>query len=286
VDVSAHGPVHRGPRIVPALGRTLDPAGKPVPPTPGQDTLDQLIATMLDPSPDTIAVGPTALPLAPVRANGIWARLDDDDRSDLAVLGRPRRYPSGGVLFAQGEQSNHVLLLTGGRVKVFCTTEDGREPVLGLRGEGELVGELAAIDDHSGGRTSTVVAMEPVTAQEISGPEFRAYLAAHPSAAMELLRMVVGRLRSADRRRIEFGGFETTSRLAHLLAELADEDGDSTAENGIDIPFSQDELAAMVGASRESVARALARLRASGLVESRRRGVALIDVAALRRHGL
>jgi CRP/FNR family transcriptional regulator, cyclic AMP receptor protein len=125
-----------------------------------------------------------------------------------------------------------------------------------------------------------------VTAQEISGAEFRAYLAAHPAAAMELLRMVVGRLRSADRRRIEFGGFETTSRLAHLLAELADEDGGSTAENGIDIPFSQDELAAMVGASRESVARALARLRASGLVESRRRGVALIDVAALRGHGL
>ncbi len=60
---------------------------------------------------------------------------------------------------------------------------------------------------------------------------------------------------------------------------------DSTAVSGVEIPFSQDELAAMVGASRESVARALARLRASGLVESRRRGVALIDVAALRSHG-
>jgi CRP/FNR family transcriptional regulator, cyclic AMP receptor protein len=212
-------------------------------------------------------------------------RLDEGDRRDLAALGRPRRYPSGGVLFAQGERTSHVLILTGGRVKVFCTTEDGREPVLGLRGVGELVGELAALDDHyEGGRTSTVVAMEPVTAQEISGADFRAYLAAHPAAAMELLRMVVGRLRSADRRRIEFGGFETTSRLAHLLAELADESGDPT-ENAREIPFSQAELAAMVGASRESVARALARLRADGLVESRRRGVALLDVAALRRHG-
>jgi CRP/FNR family transcriptional regulator, cyclic AMP receptor protein len=223
--------------------------------------------------------------LAPVRTSGIWTRLDEGDRRDLAALGRPRRYPSGGVLFAQGERTSHVLLLTGGRVKVFCTTEDGREPVLGLRGEGELVGELVALDDHEGGRTSTVVAMEPVTAQEISGAEFRAYLAVHPAAAMELLRMVVGRLRSADRRRIEFGGFETTSRLAHLLVELADEDGDSSTGSGIEIPFSQDELAAMVGASRESVARAVARLRASGLVETRRRGVALLDVAALRRHG-
>ena len=107
-------------------------------------------------------------------ASGIWVRLEEGDRSDLAALGRPRRYPSGGVLFAQGERSNHVLLLTGGRVKVFCTTEDGREPVLGLRGEGELVGELAAIDDHDDGRTSTVVAMEPVTAHEIGAADFRA----------------------------------------------------------------------------------------------------------------
>ena len=220
-----------------------------------------------------------------MRASGIWEQLDEGDRRDLAALGRPRRYPAGGVLFAQSERSNHVLLLTGGRVKVFCTTEDGREPVLGLRGEGELVGELAAIDDHDGVRTSTVVAMEPVTAEEISGSEFRAYLASHPAAAMELLRMVVGRLRASDRRRIEFGGFETTSRLAHLLAELADEHGGSTTGSGVEILFTQDELAAMVGASRESVARALARLRASGLVESRRRGVALIDVAALRSHG-
>ena len=220
-----------------------------------------------------------------VRASGIWVRLGEEDRRDLAALGRPRRYPAGRVLFAQGERSDHVVLLTGGRVKVFCTTEDGREPVLGLRGEGDLVGDLAAIDEQDTGRTATVVAVEPVTAHEITGAEFRAFLTSHPAAAMELLRTVVGRLKTADRRRIEFGGFETTSRLAHLLAELADEDGDTAAPNGIEIPFSQEELAAMVGASRESVARALARLRAEGLVETRRRGVALVDVAALRRHG-
>ena len=93
--------------------------------------------------------------------------------------------------------------------------------------------------------------------------------------------MVVARLRSADRRRVEFGGFETTSRLAHLLAELADEHDD----DGQLIPYSQAELGAMIGASRESVARALGRLRGEGLVETRRRGLALLDVAGLRDHG-
>ncbi len=190
----------------------------------------------------------------------------------------------------QGERTDHVVLITGGQVKVFYTTEDGREPVLGVRGVGDLVGELAAIDRALDGRGATVVAMGPVEAQQISAAQFLTYLESHPAASLALLRMVVGKLRSADRRRVEYSGFETTSRLAHLLAELAADDG-LDGLDGLDgdarpeIRSSQQELAAMIGASRESVARALARLRDEGLVESKRRGVVLLDVGALDRHG-
>jgi CRP/FNR family cyclic AMP-dependent transcriptional regulator len=212
------------------------------------------------------------------------ARLSSQDRDEFVALGRPRRYPPGRVLFGQGDRSNHVVLITSGTVKVFCTTEDGREPLLGMRHEGDLVGELAAIDDTGEVRGATVVARGQVTAQEIGAAEFRSFLETHPAAAMELLRMVVARLRTSDRRRVEFGGYETTARLAHLLAELADDQGAAAGED-VEIPFSQEELGSMVGASRESVARAIVRLRAEGLLETRRRGVALLDVEALRRHG-
>lgn len=211
------------------------------------------------------------------------ARLSSQDRDEFVALGRPRRYPPGRVLFGQGDRSNHVVLITSGTVKVFCTTEDGREPLLGMRHEGDLVGELAAIDDTGEVRGATVVARGQVTAQEIGAAEFRSFLEMHPAAAMELLRMVVARLRTSDRRRVEFGGYETTARLAHLLAELADDQGAAAGED-VEIPFSQEELGSMVGASRESVARAIVRLRTEGLLETRRRGVALLDVEALRRH--
>jgi CRP-like cAMP-binding protein len=178
-----------------------------------------------------------------------------------------------------------VILIRSGQVKVFHTTEDGREPVLGVRGAGDLVGELAALDADIGGRGATVVAMGAVEAQQISAAQFIEFLNTHPAATMALLRMVVGRLRSADRRRVEYGGFETTSRLAHLLAELAHDSDPDDGADGVEIHASQHELAAMIGASRESVARALARLRDEGLVESRRRGVLLLDVDALGRHG-
>ena len=215
----------------------------------------------------------------------MWARLGEDDRRDLAALGRSRRYPTGRVLFAEGELSDHVVLITSGRVKVFCTTEDGREPLLAVRGEGDLVGELAALDGGEQSRVATVVATEPVTAEEIGAAAFRDFLATHPTATMELLHTVVARLRSADRRRVEFGGFESTARLAHLLAEFVDEPGVPEFDGEVPvILYSQAELGAMIGASRESVARALARLRADGLVESRRRGLALLDVERLRRH--
>jgi len=214
----------------------------------------------------------------------MWAQLDDADAADLLSLGAPRRYPPGRVLIGQGERSDHVILIRSGQVKVFHTTEDGREPVLGVRSAGDLVGELAALEADVGGRGATVVAMGAVEAQQISAAQFIEFLNTHPAATMALLRMVVGRLRSADRRRVEYGGFETTSRLAHLLAEFA-HDTDSGDVGSIEIAASQHELAAMIGASRESVARALARLRDEGLVESRRRGVVLLDVDALSRHG-
>ena len=135
--------------------------------------------------------------------------------------------------------------------------------MLGLRGEGETVGELAAVDDDGAPRVATVVAIEAVTAQAVGAAEFRSYLASHPEAAMQLLRMVVARLRTADRRRVEFGGFGTTPRLAHLLAELADDHG-AGAGAVVELAFSQDELASMIGASRESVARAVSASVAPG----------------------
>lgn len=216
----------------------------------------------------------------------MWAQLEPADAADLLALGQARRFPAGQVLIGQGERLDHVILITKGQVRILHTTEDGREPVLGVRSEGDLVGELAALDGDVDGRVASVVAIGPVEAQHISAPQFRAYLATHPSATLALLRMVIRRLRSSDRRRVEFGGFETTSRLAHLLAELAGEDGAVVDADGhVQIGSSQHELAGMIGASRESVARALARLRDEGLVTSRRRGVVLLDVDALGRHG-
>jgi len=96
--------------------------------------------------------------------------------------------------------------------------------------------------------------------------------------------MLSSRLRDADRKRIEFGAYDTLGRLATRLLELVERFGEPT-ERGVRIalPLTQDELAGWIGSSREAVARALQALRARGYVETRRRTIVVLDLDALRR---
>ena len=206
-------------------------------------------------------------------SDGFTAALSEVDRAALAACGQRRTYARGAPLFHEGDRSDFVVVIVEGRVKVVVHGQDGTETRLSVRGPGAIVGELAGIDDSP--RLASALALEPVTAQVLQASEFRAFVEAHPSAAVVLLRVLVGRLREADRRRAEFGALDTTHRLAQLLAELG-ADGDHV------VRLSQHELAGMIGASRESVARALTTLRAEGVVTTGRRTVTVLDADRLR----
>ena len=211
-------------------------------------------------------------------------RLGVADRSALLEAGHARHYRAGEPLFVAGDRGAFVVLITEGRVKVIVPSPTGTETVLSLRGPGDLVGELAAIDDSTP-RTATVVAVEPVICRVVRAADFRAILADHPQVTIEMLHMVAARLRTSDRRLVEFGAYDTTRRVAHLLADMAETDGRPSGDGVgvvLDSRLSQDDLAGLVGASRESVARALASLRTLGLVTTGRRQVVVLDIAALR----
>lgn len=204
---------------------------------------------------------------------GFADALADDDRAALASCGQRHRYPRGAALFHEGDRSDFVVVLLEGRIKVVVHGHDGTETLLSVRGPGAIVGELAGIDDSP--RLATALALDAVNAQVISATEFRAFVETHPSAAVALLRVVVGRLREADRRRAEFGALDATHRLAQLLTDLA-------TDGGHVVRLSQHELAGMIGASRESVARALTALRAEQVVTTGRRTVTVLDLERLR----
>ncbi|HXY93255.1 MAG TPA: Crp/Fnr family transcriptional regulator [Acidimicrobiia bacterium] len=205
-------------------------------------------------------------------------RLSESERADLLGAGHSRTYARGSRLFHEGDRSNFVAVIVKGRVKIVTTSESGDEGLLSVRGPGALVGEFAAIDDAP--RLAGAVALDRLTAVVLTAEEFRRFLGRHPSAALGLVRTLVGRLRESDRRRVEFGAYDVTRRLAALLVELGAQSTDTA--NRPTVGLSQQELAGMIGASRESVARALTTLREQGIVGTGRRSITVLDVEALR----
>jgi CRP/FNR family transcriptional regulator, cyclic AMP receptor protein len=227
-------------------------------------------------SPGTAAAGAAGA----AAAENFVSALGDELAADLAERAVVRTFARGQALFHEGQIADRVLILRSGRVKVVATTSNGREVVLAFRGPGELVGEQAALDGEP--RSATVYAVERVEALSLTVPGFRAFLAAHPPAALTLLGMLSGRLRDADAKRVEFSAFTTIERVAARLLELAERFGH--ADGGgirIELPLSQEELAGATGASIESVGRALQTMRSLKCIETRRREIRILDVEAL-----
>jgi CRP-like cAMP-binding protein len=210
---------------------------------------------------------------------GAWSR---EDVEALAALGVSRRYRKGTILFHEGDAPESVIVVRAGRVKISSFTEDGKEVVLAVREPGQLLGELSAIDGEH--RSATATAMENVDAAWVPAGVFRSFLAGQPGAAFALLEVMSAKLRDADRKRIEFGAYDTTGRVARRLVEMADRFGETSGDGvRITLPLSQQELAGWTGSSREAVSKSLHQLRARGFIETARRGITVLDLAGLRR---
>jgi CRP-like cAMP-binding protein len=210
-----------------------------------------------------------------------WELLTPDEAAELERRGRRRRYRRGAVIFREAEPCHAVIVLVAGRVKVTSNTQGGTEVVLAVRGPGALLGEFSAID--GGVYSGTVQALEPVAALVVPLAEFTGYLQAHGRVGYLLMRLLVSRLRDADRKRIEFGAHDTTGRVAARLLELAERFGQPGPDGiAIALPLSQDELAGWTGASREAVSKALGTLRGAGAIHTSRLRVVVRDLDLLR----
>jgi CRP-like cAMP-binding protein len=230
----------------------------------------------------TFVVGTSGATTGP--HGGFVDQLARADRERLLGLGTRRRYRRGTALFFEGDRSDHVVVVLEGRVRVSVAGADGRDLVIAVRGPGDLLGEFAAIE-RGVPRSATAHAIEPLLVQVVSADAFEAFLEQTPQAAVTLLRTLTRRLRESSRTQMEFGSYDTIARVARRLDELVAEHGEATSDGvRIALPLTQEELAGWVGASRESVARALRSLRDRGVISTSRRAVVVHDHDALSRY--
>ncbi|WP_101787989.1 Crp/Fnr family transcriptional regulator [Nonomuraea indica] len=219
----------------------------------------------------------------------LMASLDEEARGRLLAIGERRYYEPGAILIRQGDERwQEVFLLTAPRghgsacAKVSAALEDGTEAVLGIRVCGDLVGEMGLV--RRAARSATVTACAPLWAYRIGERSLRAFLHERPETWAAMLGMIADRLEWANRRRLDFAGFEVPVRVARVLVELAERHG-LLAEGGIEpgVPLSHDELGQMVGARQDAIGKALRALRQAGLIETHYRRIVIVDLDGLRR---
>ncbi|WP_228973460.1 Crp/Fnr family transcriptional regulator [Streptomyces sp. DH12] len=202
------------------------------------------------------------------------------DRRALLAEGAPRVYEPGTIMIRERDTSAYVLALLSGWAVVSVGTERGTRLILALRGAGEVVGDLAAVD--RGPRSATVTALGRVEAVSVSGDRFRRFLAARPHATSLIMRQLSARLRSADVERRSLASETVLQRLAARLAELAERAGrPGPGGTVLEIPLPQHDLAAAIGATREAVAKALRQLREGNVVRTGQRQVVVTDMTVL-----
>ena len=153
--------------------------------------------------------------------------LTDDEVAELHAAGRRRTYGPGVTLVHEGDDAGPVVVLLRGRVKI-AGTGGGREAIVAVRGPGDLIGELSAID--GGPRSATVTTLESTEVLLVAGSAFAALLERRPRIALVILRMVAARLRYSDSQQAQFATHDVLGRVSRRLVELADRFGQTEDE--------------------------------------------------------
>lgn len=212
----------------------------------------------------------------------LFKELGDDERDALLSLMSETTLKRGESLFHEGDAGDRLYVIVEGKVKLSHTSDDGRENLIAILGPGEIIGELTLFD--LGARSSTVTAIAPSKFLYLSHKDMMSYIDEHPTMAKSMLRELATRLRNTNDQMADLVFFDVPGRVAKALLDLAERFGERTPE-GIYVAhdLTQEELAHLVGASRETVNKSLADFTARGWIRLEGRAVLLIQVGRLQR---
>ena len=183
-----------------------------------------------------------------------------------------RSYARSVYVMQAGDETDSIYVVLAGKVKVVITDDQGREVILGFVGPQEYFGEMGILDDQP--RSASVYTLEPCEMLRLSKAAFMTCLKENSEVAMLVIRNLVKRLRAADRKIESLALVDVSGRVARLLIDMAQEvDGRLVV---VRAPAKQ-EIARMIGASREMVSRVVKELEVRGLIRTERRGIVIVD---------
>ncbi|GAA1452511.1 Crp/Fnr family transcriptional regulator [Nocardiopsis tropica] len=217
-----------------------------------------------------------------LRKAPLFEALDEEDTAALRSSVGEVRLGRGQTLFSEGDEGDRLYVILSGKVKLTRTAVDGRENLLGVLGPSEMFGELSLFDPRP--RTASAVAVTDSVLAGLGHDDLRPFLSSRPHVSLQLLKALAARLRRTNDVMADLVFTDVPGRVAKALLELADKFG-KEGEDGLHVhhDLTQEELAQLVGASRETVNKALAEFALRGWLRIEAKAVVLLDVERMRR---
>lgn len=214
----------------------------------------------------------------------LFTALDDVAAASLRASMDSVKIAKGSVLFAEGDEGDHLYVILEGKLKLGTSSGDGRENLLSILGPGDMFGELSLFDP--GPRTSTATAVTDAKLLSLSHKNLIPWLAVNPAVALNLLERLAQRLRRTNEAVGDLVFSDVPGRVAKALIDLGERFGKQSPEGlYVHHDLTQEELAQLVGASRETVNKALADFVGRGWLKLDGRAVLITDFERLTKRG-
>lgn len=212
----------------------------------------------------------------------ILAGLSDEDRGTLASAIARKRYRRGDIVMQKEEPGHALFIVERGTVRIYVPSAQGNDLILAVLGAGDFFGDLSLLDGRP--RSASASVSTDATLLMLERADFIALLTRRPTAAMAVLEAVARRLRETDEMASDLAFLDVAGRLAKRLLDLASDHG--VKQDGgvlIDLAVTQEDLASMIGVTRESVNRNLSQFQTLGLISKKGRRIVIRDARGLRR---
>lgn len=202
----------------------------------------------------------------------LFSSFPDEQLRMLASVVTRRSIPRSTTVISSGDATDSLYIVLSGRLKVMMSDAEGKEVILTILGPGEFFGEMGLIDDEP--RSATVVAIEPCELLSIAKRDFKKCLAENFEMAMAVMRGLMRRLREADRKIGSLALLDVYGRVARLLLDMSE---NVEGEKMVTKRLPKQDIAKMIGASREMVSRVMKDLQMGGYIEVRGSNIVLRD---------
>jgi CRP/FNR family cyclic AMP-dependent transcriptional regulator len=218
----------------------------------------------------------TTVSTAVLKTVPLFASCPEEQLRMLTTVVTRKSAPRSTTIMAGGDPTDSLYIILSGRLKVMMSDSEGKEVILAILGPGEIFGEMGLIDDEP--RSATVISIEPCELLSISKRDFKKCLQENFDMTMAVMRGLVKRLREADRKIGSLALLDVYGRVARLLLDMAENvDGEKVVTKRLP----KQDIAKMIGASREMVSRVMKDLQTGGYIEMRGSQIVLRDTILL-----